>query len=282
MPRTPAFPQSARAAAATFPAAQATAACLFAVGCTAAVAPISVQARVIDFSGYQWEVRNGNGLGPGPNDWSSSTQSVWVDANDDLHLKLRNQGGDWLAAAVTNTTALGYGRYEWRTQTDPEPFDPNVIVGLFVYENDTQEIDIEFGRFGNPQAPHAQYAVQPSYVNGNYHDFDMQLTEGSYSTHIFDWRPEEIRFMSLYGHYSASPPGTLIQSWTYTGPDIPVPSGETARMNLWLFQGNAPADGMEREFVFDSFSFTPIPEPATLVTLGPAALAAMRRRNARR
>jgi hypothetical protein len=43
------------------------------------------QSTVITFSGYQWMVKEGTGLGPGPNNWSAN--NVWVDANGDLHLQ---------------------------------------------------------------------------------------------------------------------------------------------------------------------------------------------------
>lgn len=246
----------------------------------------AAHARTISFSGYSWDVKAGSGLGPGPNDWSDSEQSVWVDGAGDLHLKVRKVGQTWYSAQVTNQTVMGYGRYEFRVQTNPGPFDPNVVVGLFTYENDFEEIDIEFARWGDPQSTYAQYATQPSYVSGNKHTFDMQLS-GNYSTHIFEWTPDAIVFTSIHGHHSSSPPGSLIETWTYTGGDIPTPSGEQVRMNLWLFQGNAPSNGQSHEFIIDSFTYTPdpngtglpqVPEPAAASLLGGLSLLALTRR----
>lgn len=244
-------------------------------GPTATFGP--AEARTISFSGYTWDVKNGNGLGPGPNNWSDSTDSVWIDGAGDLHLKVRRSQGKWYSAEVTNQTAMGYGKYEFRIQTNPDPFDKNVVAGLFNYENDTEEIDIEFARWGDANATtYAQYGTQPTYVSGNKHEFDMNLS-GNYSTHIFEWTPDEIIFTSIHGHYSSSPPGSLIETWTYTGSDIPVPSGEKVHMNLWLFQGNKPSNNQAHEFVIDSFTFTPYsygsstPEPTAAALL--AALA---------
>ena len=42
--------------------------------------------RIIDFAGRQWGVKSGCGLGPGPNCWSDSEQSVW-------HRQSRKQPG---------------------------------------------------------------------------------------------------------------------------------------------------------------------------------------------
>ena len=41
-------------------------------------------AATLHFAGYDWTVKSGDGLGPGPCDWRES--NVWVDAEGDLHL----------------------------------------------------------------------------------------------------------------------------------------------------------------------------------------------------
>lgn len=230
----------------------------------------SAQARVIDFSGQTWDVKTGNGRGPGPNDWSDSPESVFVDDAGDLHLKIREINGRWQTAEVVSQQTVGYGRYEFRLQSDPSTFDPNVVVGLFLYENDEQEIDIEFTRWGSPAAPtYAQYATQPYFKPGNLERFDMDLA-GSFSTHIIDWSPEQILFTSLHGHHSSVPPGGLIHQWSYNGQDIPEPGNERLHLNFWLFRGNAPINDTEHELIIDRARFTPlasVPEPASLVLL---------------
>lgn len=232
--------------------------------------PHAIDAREIEFSGQTWTVKSGNARGPGPNAWSDSPESVFVDDAGDLHMKIRPINGRWHAAEIISEQAVGYGRYEFRLQTDPVAFDPNVVVGLFVYENDEEEIDIEFTRWGDPQAnAYAQYAIQPYFVSGNLHRFDMQL-EGDYSTHIIDWTPDLITFTSIHGHYSSAPPGGLIEQWSYAGSDIPVPSGERLHLNFWLFRGNEPLNGLEHELSVDRIDYTPlthVPEPATVLIM---------------
>lgn len=246
---------------------------------SAALVPTAA-AREITFSGRTWDVKSGDGRGPGPNDWSDAPESVSVDDAGDLHLKIRSVNGRWLTSEITSQDTVGYGRYAFRLQSDPETYDPNVVVGLFVYENDEQEIDIEFSRWGDPQAPtYAQYATQPYATPGNLHTFDMEL-DGDYSTHLIDWTPERLTFTSIHGHHRSSPPGGLIEQWVYAGDDIPVPSGERLHVNFWLFRGAAPVDGLEHELVVDRITYTPladVPEPSTLILAGGLSALLLRR-----
>ena len=69
----------------------------------------SAAARTLRFSGYDWAVTDGTGLGPGPNDWSPA--NAWVDARGYLHLALTQSGGHWWCAQVALTRRLGFGRF---------------------------------------------------------------------------------------------------------------------------------------------------------------------------
>ena len=61
--------------------------------------------------------------------------------------------------------SLGYGVYTWQLAAPPTGFDSNVVLGLFTYESDSREVDIEFSRWGGafPNAT-ADFAVQPRAV----------------------------------------------------------------------------------------------------------------------
>ena len=67
----------------------------------------------IPFSGYVWAVKDhGKSFaGPGPNRFSDSSGSVWVDDDDRLHMKIRRIKGKWYASEVINLCTLGYGSY---------------------------------------------------------------------------------------------------------------------------------------------------------------------------
>ncbi len=57
------------------------------------LAAAGAQATTLHFSGYDWTVKSGNDLGPGPCNWNES--NVWVDAGGALHLKISNVDGAW-------------------------------------------------------------------------------------------------------------------------------------------------------------------------------------------
>jgi hypothetical protein len=132
-----------------------------------------------------------------------------------------------------------------------DTLDKNVVAGLFLYKNDTKEIDIEFSKWGNASSGfNAQYVVQPADNPGNLERFSMELS-GNYTTHYINWSSSSIQFKSIYGHYEEPPePWYEIHQWLYTGNDIPQQEENlTIHINLWLYQGNPPSDGQEVEVI---------------------------------
>jgi hypothetical protein len=201
--------------------------------------------RIIEFAGRQWGVKSGCGLGPGPNCWSDSEESVWVDAGGQLHLKMREVNGTWYCAEVTSKTCTRYGMHRFYTIGRLDTLDKNVVAALFLYKDDQTEVDIEFARWGEQDPVYnAQYAVQPWDTPGNREQFWVTLN-GDNSTHYIDWNASAIQFKSIHGHHPEPPDAAhLIHEWLYTGGDIPVEE-ECLRthINLWLYQGNPPAGG---------------------------------------
>jgi hypothetical protein len=214
------------------------------------------EGRTVEFSGLTWNVRTGTG-GPGPNHWSSDEKSVWTDDQGRLHLKVRQVDGRWECAEVWTKESLRYGEYVFQLATNVERFDPRIVLGLFTYLDDSHEMDIEFSRWGKANGPPAQYVVQPGSRPGNRRQFRLGLT-GEYSTHRFRWRKGSVFFQSHHGHYDqGAPKDNLIQEWTCTSRDIPKAAGEKLHINLWLMDGQPPADGKEVEVVIKSLSFRP-------------------------
>ena len=224
---------------------------LFASGTPSASPARPVEARTVSFSGYTWTVKSSAGkVGPGPNYFSSSADNVWTDANG-LHLRITYSGGHWYCAEVVNTQSLGYGTYSFTLGSPVDALDPNVTLGLFTWSDrppyNHRELDIELARWGNAADPtNGQYVVQPYDSPG--HLVRVTQPPGAPSTHSFTWRQGSVAFASS----SAVP-----SSWVFSGSGVPVPGSEHARMNLWLFQGQAPADGQQAEVVVKTFSFTP-------------------------
>ena len=207
-------------------------------------------ARTIHFAGVDWTVRSWYG-GPGPNYWSDSSESVWLDGGGKLHLRIRYESGTWYCAEVMSEDLAEYGMHRFYTIARLDTIDKNVVGALFLYANAEAEVDIEFARWGfeNP-GYNAQFVVQPWYNSGNLERFQMELT-GTYTTHYIDWHSSWIRFKSIHGHYQEPPsPDYLIHEWLYTGADTPL-QGENLRVHisLWLYQGNSPSNGQGEEIV---------------------------------
>ena len=205
----------------------------------------------IQFAGINWNVKNRLQAGPGPNNWSDSPSSVWVDAEGSLHMKIRKSGNTWYCSEIIAQQSFGYGEYRFYLASDVESFDPEVVVGLFTYESDTREIDIEFSRWGNPANVDGYYTVQPV-VAGNQKTFIPNMA-GKNSTHKFIWSNSNIFFQSYFGHYATLPStDSLINEWNYTGKDNPPVGNEMLHINFWLFQGHEPVNQQEAELVIKS------------------------------
>jgi hypothetical protein len=226
------------------------------------VAPaMSADPRTIQFSGYEWHVKNSASgkVGPGPNYFSDSLDNVWVDAAGQLHLRITRRGNRWYCAEVVSKLSLGHGTYRWYVGSPVGNFDENVVLGLFTWDNDpaynNREIDIEFARWGNPRAQNAQYVVQPSGpANLRSWDIPAQLVT---STHTFKWLPDSVAFQSLSGLFDLPPaPSYVLQQWMATN-GVPPAGAEHAEANLWLFLGRRPSANNSVEVVFKAFEFIP-------------------------
>ena len=108
----------------------------------------------LPFAGYSWLSKQGFG-GPGPNVWWSNGTSV---AADGLHIKLQDAPGSkagFACAEVTLNQSLGYGNYSFSLAGSVDSLgqgDPHVVLGLFLYRDDQNELDIEMARWGNATA----------------------------------------------------------------------------------------------------------------------------------
>ena len=209
--------------------------------------------RVIEFAEQQWFVKSGCELGPGPNCWSDSDESVWVE-DEQLHLKIRQIGGVWHTAEIYSQTCTQYGMHRFFTISRMDNMDKQVVAAMFIYKDDLTEVDIEFAKWGQDNPSHnGQYVVQPYTTPGNLEPFTFTLT-GDFSTHYFDWRETSIQFKSIHGHHQEPPTQShLIHEWLYMGSDIPNENEcLKVHINLWLFRGMPPSNGQEVEFIIDN------------------------------
>ncbi len=208
--------------------------------------------RTINFAGYEWLVDNSGTekRGPGPNFFSDSDENVWLDSLGYLHLKITYKNGNWYCAKVYLKESYGYNKYVFYLDSRIDNLDENMVVGLFTYENDTAEIDIEFSKWGDCDKLNSQYAIQPSYKPENKERFDIQYDSNLSTIHSFDWKAEEITFLSLFNtEDGTNPDSDTIHYWKYTGKNIPFDKNERLKINLWLFRGNPPTGNFAQEIV---------------------------------
>jgi hypothetical protein len=220
--------------------------------------------RIIQFSGYEWIVRDGGFSGPGPNKWSGS--NVWLDDDSNLHLKITHTNDGWYCAEVTTTQRFGFGEYQFQVIGQIDQLDPNIVLGLFNYPtaevgaDGTNEIDIEFAHWGNAEWPIGNFTVWPvqAGITQTSETFPVELN-GTYTTHRFTWESQQIFFQSLHGHEDNNE--NEIASWLFK-PDDPLnhisQQAMPVHINLWLFEGQTPVDGNEVEIIIRSFTFTPL------------------------
>lgn len=201
------------------------------------------EARLLDFAGRTWSVREaGQRVSPGPNRFSDRPESVWVDGQGALHLRVVERDGSWWSAEVLTPLPPGPVQVEIDVATDLSALDPRVVFGFFAYSDDRNEVDIEFSRWGFPHRPwNAQYALAP-YGEGEIHRF--QIATGADSSHLFDWREDRVAFASQQG-------GRIVQEWRHTAPRVRVMRDRPFQLhlNLWLAEGQEPMGGGGLEVV---------------------------------
>jgi hypothetical protein len=230
------------------------------------------QATETTFAGYTWRVKNGTGLGPGPNNWSDSTTKIWVDDSGSLHLTISTTAGNatkWYCTELDGPS-LGYGTYFFHTQGRPDNFDKNMVAATFLYASDSQELDIERSYWGGTttgnSATDLDFAVQTG--NGDYVNF-YPVHQGSNPsgdttniTQVITWAYHTALFQMYYGYQTW---GSLtvgnadtVAIYLNTTSWVPLASSNlTTDINFWLYQGHAPATGQGAEWTITDFTFYP-------------------------
>ncbi len=194
--------------------------------------------RTLWFAGRTWEVKAGV-HGPGPNAFSDSAESVWVDAQGALHLRLREIDGVWHSAEVRSTDCTRYGRHSFTVAPRPEP-DPQVVLGIFLYADDRHEVDMEWTQWGDPSQPSLWWTVQPATAESQ----QTRAAPSSTQTARMTWRRRWVSFALDEGP---------VDPWHYRGPQTPKARDDLhIHINLWLFENHAPEGLESHEVVIDA------------------------------
>ena len=208
------------------------------------------------FAGFTWERKSGCG-GPGPNCWAPEHAALV--APDGLHLRLARAGGRWFAGEIRTTQPVGYGDYAVQVVGRPDLLDPNVVLGIFLYDDDGAEageacpgeLDMESGRFGDPLAPngHAVTYVPGTCSPADLYDFGYALT-GTHTTHQLRWGPGMAALRWLHGHRcEPDSPEQVIAERRFDSPRVPEGGRMRLHINLWAFAGQPPGDHQDVEVV---------------------------------
>jgi hypothetical protein len=215
-------------------------------------------AKTILFSGYQWAVRDVSGTqGPGPNYFSE--RSVWVDTTGVLHLYLHKDtlSDHWLCAEITSLQKFGYGTYSFKVAGGIDKFDKNIVLGLFNYSGNDgfDEIDIEFGRWGNNTYQNLNYTVWPAEKGFKNSSYVKEYTQqGRYSRQEFTWSAGRVVFSTF--NDSSTNPKELVATFQCVQPPASISILEMpVHLNLWLFDGHPPGDDKPVEVLIQGFEY---------------------------
>ncbi|MBC8142034.1 MAG: glycoside hydrolase family 16 protein [Armatimonadetes bacterium] len=222
--------------------------------------------NTIRFSGYDWEIREQGKSGPGPNYWNP--KNVWVDKNGYLHLRITRGNGakknEWHCAELNTKQKFGMGEYVFETAGRIDQLDRNVVLGLFDYPVFgevpmlTNEIDIEFARWGNAAYPNGNFTIYPATGKrgtNDSHTFEYSLAgmpSDVVAAHRFTRSAKSVAL-------ATSVRNKTLAQWTFAPTEARfVPQKPLAiHINLWLFEGNAPTDNKPVEIIIRNFVFTP-------------------------
>lgn len=222
----------------------------------------------INFANYDWGIKNASTAGPGPNSWSNSNRTVFLDDQKRLHLTVSQLDGQWYSSEVFLLSSLGYGRYTFDIDSRLDLLDKNLVAAPFLYQNDTHEIDIEHSFWSNTSSDkNLYYTVQPYDKEGNQQTQHSDLSDTTFQDIIY-WEPNKITL-------STEQNGNTLSTWTYTSStdgttDNFIPGNESVHINFWQYQGLIPLDASStHEFIVKNFSFIPLEAPPSKSTSTP-------------
>jgi hypothetical protein len=210
--------------------------------------------KTIQFSGYEWKVRDTLGERNGsPHD--NDPENISIDSNGFLHLRIGRRADKWTCSEVM-TRSFGYGTYLFSVQ-DVSHMEPAAVLGIFSYDElgtdqNHREMDIEISRWGDPDDKNAQYVVQPYYVAANVSRFAAPPGVLTFALH---WEPGKASFETVRGKIPVSAARAVAKHVFTSG--VPPPGGESVRLNLCPFNYSKVPLQNEAEVVIERVQYLP-------------------------
>lgn len=203
---------------------------------------------VVDFSGYQWRLRDAPSSRGGPNVYSSS--NISVDEQGAMHLRISKTEKDWSCSEASLTRNLGYGTYEFVVR-GLETLEPAADFEMFTYDYASgalrnREMDIEISRWGDPASKNAQYELQPYEVATNVYRFNAPAGRLTCSLR---WEQGRVTFRTLRG-------SKLVSEHAFTA-GVPSPGIESIRVALYVYRASVVKLQHPMEVVIERFTYYP-------------------------
>lgn len=96
--------------------------------CLAAVLwPVLAPSVTLDWQGLTWHIAEGPGVGGNP--FSDSTNCVWIDDSDRLHLKTAFFSNAWHCAEIQTADRFHYGEFRFIVESSVPDLDTNLEIG---------------------------------------------------------------------------------------------------------------------------------------------------------
>ncbi len=219
-------------------------------------------AATLDWQGHTWQLTSGGMAGVCEGD----AANVNVDDNGYLHLRIAHSGGTWSASELFTTDEIGFGTYQWQVEGPIDTYDRNLVLGLFPYgpeaglgADGTNEIDIEYSRWGQANGPNGDFTVYPATgttIGELSYSFSLS---GLTSTSRLVWSNAGVTESLFDGLEPLTTSSAPLKTWSYMPaqaskniPQSALPLG----INLWCFDA-PPSDANPVEIVIRSFEFVP-------------------------
>ncbi len=204
--------------------------------------------KTLNFSGYQWIIREGHATPAGsPSDYDAA--NAWVDERGFLHLRIRKTPAGWTSAEVWIARSLGYGSYRFLVQ-DVSHLEPTAVLAIISWDGSApdREMSVEISRWGETSGKNTQFVVQPYYVPANVARFLSPPGRLQYS---FDWSAGRLVFRA-----ERAADGDMIAAHTFSS-GVPAPGGEELHLNLYNFNDRRTELKNPVEVVVEKFEYLP-------------------------
>jgi hypothetical protein len=201
---------------------------------------------LLQFSGYQWEIRESAGETAGTMNFYEAA-NAWTDPGGFLHLRIAGQAGHWTSAEVKLSRSLGYGSYRFVVR-DISQLDAAAVLVC----GPLGRMDVEISQWGEPEDKNAQYVIQPYVVPANTVRF---IAPAGTLTFWMDWQPGRVAFRTVRGASSDARRDVVAEHAFTSG--VPSSGTERIQMRLYVFDNRRSPLQHGSEVVIEKFEFRP-------------------------